>query len=140
MSSLETEETSVAYSCGRALAVLEAIQRRALGKVNSTIVDKYFAAASSTPASVFGRLLSGAQPHLAKMRKSEQTKGAAVALERRLEEVLAPIDAFPTTLSLRDQALFALGYYHQRAADRAASSSKSAGETAGNHDYKETEE
>lgn len=140
MSSLETEETSIAYSCGRALAVLEAIQRKALGKVNSTIVDKYFAAASSAPASVFGRLLSGAQPHLAKMRKSEQTKGAAIALERRLEEVLAPIDAFPTTLSLRDQALFALGYYHQRAADRAASASRSTGETAGNHDHEETEE
>lgn len=140
MSSLETEETSIAYSCGRALAVLEAIQRRALGKVNSTIVDKYFAAASSAPASVFGRLLSGAQPHLAKMRKSEQTKGAAIALERRLEEVLVPIDAFPATLALRDQALFALGYYHQRAADRAASASKSAGEAAGNHNQEETEE
>ena len=27
---------------------------------------------------------------------------------------------FPPTLSLKEQALFSLGYYHQKAADRAA--------------------
>jgi CRISPR-associated protein Csd1 len=47
------------------------------------------------------------------------------ALQRRLEEVLerlpAEVDrpAFPRTLVLDQQGYFVLGFYHQRAADRA---------------------
>lgn len=120
MSELDTNERAPAYVCGRLLAVLEAIQQRAIPGINSTVTDKFFASASTAPASVFGKLLSDAQPHLSKLRKSSSTRGAAEALQRRVEEVLALLDDFPTTLALRDQALFSLGYYHQRGADRAA--------------------
>jgi len=34
--------------------------------------------------------------------------------------VTADLPAFPATLRLNEQGLFALGYYQQRAADRAA--------------------
>lgn len=53
-----------AYHCGRLLAELEAVQREALGKVNTTLVDRYYGAASSTPAKVFGSLIRGAQANL----------------------------------------------------------------------------
>ncbi len=34
-------------------------------------------------------------------------------------DVVARIDSFPRVLMIEDQGLFALGYYHQRAASRA---------------------
>jgi CRISPR-associated protein Csd1 len=106
--------------------VLEQIQQAALGRnVNTTIVDRFYGTASTAPASVFGTLLGGAQPHLSKLRRS-QREGTANALQSRLEEVLARISNFPRTLKLQEQALFALGYYHQRAHDRAQARAASA--------------
>lgn len=98
--------------------MLEEVQRTAIPRANTTIVDRFFGTASSAPASVFGRLLRGAQPHLAKLERDR--RGAYVALQRRLEEVQSGLDSFPRTLSLEQQGLFALGYYHQRAFDRHA--------------------
>jgi CRISPR-associated protein Csd1 len=105
-----------AYHCGRLFAELEDIQRTALPGINATISDRYFGAASSAPASVFGTLLSGARDHLGKLRKTQS--GAYINAERRLEEILAEIQDFPHTLILKDQALFSLGYYHHKAAKR----------------------
>lgn len=115
---LDDQSPSPAYHCGRLLAVLEEAQRLAIPGAASGIVDRFFGTASSAPASVFGRLLRGAQPHLAKLERDRP--GAYHALQRRMEEILAHLTAFPKTLSLQDQGLFALGYYHQRALDRAA--------------------
>jgi CRISPR-associated protein Csd1 len=114
---LDPGNQSPAYLCGRLLTVLEAIQRAALPDINATIVDRYFGTASSAPAAVFGKLLRGAQPHLGKLRRDKP--GSYRALQQRLEEVQVGLQGFPKTLSLTDQGLFALGYYHQRAADRA---------------------
>jgi CRISPR-associated protein Csd1 len=113
-----------AYHCGRLLSVLENIQRNALGDINATIVDRFYGTASTAPASVFGRLLRGAQPHLSKLRRDKP--GTGHALQERLEEVLAALPAFPTTLDLKQQGLFALGYYHQRAYDRAQARARAA--------------
>ena len=117
MIQLDTDHPRAAYHCGRTLAVLEEIQRRAIPGINATIVDRFYGTASTAPASVFARLLRGAQPHLAKLNR-DQT-GAYHALQGRLEEILSHLAGFPTTLTLQDQGLFALGYYHQRAFDRA---------------------
>jgi CRISPR-associated protein Csd1 len=119
MVQLDESNDNPAYRCGRLFAVLEQAQRRAVPGINATIADRFFGTASSAPASVFGRLLRGAQPHLAKLQRDRP--GAAIALQSRLEEILGGIGAsgFPRTLALEDQGLFALGYYHQRAFDRA---------------------
>ena len=117
---LDPTNRDPAYLCARLLAVLEATQRAALGDINATIVDRYFGTASSAPAAVFGKLLRGAQPHLAKLRRDRP--GTHRALQQRLEEAQAGLHHFPKTLTLEQQGLFALGYYHQRAADRAAAS------------------
>lgn len=119
MTQLNDDTTDAAYVCGRLLATLDRIQRVALGSTNATIVDKYYGTASSAPASVFGTLLHGAQNHLHKMRRDRP--GAHTNLERQLEEIMLPLASFPRTLSLEEQGLFALGFYHQRAADRARS-------------------
>jgi CRISPR-associated protein Csd1 len=115
MAELNANLDKPAYQCGRLLAELEDLQRQALGfDINATIVDRFYGTASSAPASVFGRLLRGAQAHLGKLRTERES--AYVAIQTRLEEILDKIDGFPATLTLRDQGLFALGYYQQRAA------------------------
>jgi CRISPR-associated protein Csd1 len=115
---LNPDNRDPGYLCGRLLAVLEAVQRAALPGINTTITDRFFGTASSAPASVFARLIRGAQPHLSKLRRNR--RGAYVALDTRLQDVLANLKEFPKILSLEGQGLFGLGYYHQRAADRAA--------------------
>ncbi len=118
MVQLQPDHPEPAYHCGRLLAVLEWTQRAAIGRnINATIVDRFYGTASTAPASVFGRLLRGAQPHLSKLQRDRP--GAAYALQERLEEIMAALPAFPHTLDLKQQGLFALGYYHQRAHDRA---------------------
>jgi CRISPR-associated protein Csd1 len=131
MAELDTASTEPAYVCGRLLATLDRVQRVALGATNATIVDKFYGTASSAPASVFGTLLHGAQNHLGKMRRDRP--GAHAALERQLEEVMAPLGAFPMTLTLEQQGLFALGFYHQRAADRARAAANRVKREAGHH-------
>lgn len=107
-----------AYFCGRLLAILEAIQRSAIGSINAPLTYRYYGAASSTPAVAFPQLLRGARAHLSKLRK--ERVGTYKALEEQVEEITANILTFPTTLSLQQQGLFGLGYYHQKASDRAS--------------------
>lgn len=118
MVQLNPDHHDEAYHCGRLLAVLDAIQVRALGNPNATIIDKFYGTASSAPATVFGTLLHGAQAHLGKLRKEQP--GMHEIFQRQLEEIMGRIPGFPLTLPLQRQALFALGYYHQRAANRQA--------------------
>jgi CRISPR-associated protein Csd1 len=118
MTELEPNRTDAAYLCGRLLAVLESLQRLAIPGTKATITDRFFGTASSAPASVFGRLLRGAQAHLGKLRK--ESGGAYSAYQEKLEEIQKGLRRFPPLLRLQDQGKFCLGYYHQRAADRAA--------------------
>jgi len=117
MTQLDTGHTNPAYLCGRLFAILEEAQLAALPGAKATIVDRFYGTASSAPASVFCRLLRGVQPHLAKLQRDQP--GVYLALQTRLEDVQAGLSGFPRILTLEEQGLFALGYYHQRAYDRA---------------------
>jgi CRISPR-associated protein Csd1 len=117
MTQLNLDNPNPAYLCGRLLAVLEEAQAAALPGIKAGIVDRFYGTASSAPASVFGRLLRGAQAHLGKLQRDRPS--AYRAIQRRLEEAQSGLTAFPRTLTLEEQGLFALGYYHQRAYDRA---------------------
>lgn len=115
---LDRERKDRAYNCGRLLAELEELQRAAIPGVKATIVDRYYGAASSTPASVFGTLMRNSTSHLGKVRK--ERPGVGVAIQDRIGEITTSIGSdFPNTLNMRQQAVFALGYYHQRAQNRA---------------------
>jgi CRISPR-associated protein Csd1 len=118
MTQLEPENRDPAYLCGRLLAVLEAVQQAAIPGTNATITDRFFGTASSAPASVFGRLIRGGMAHLGKLRREKP--GTYEALRRKLAEVQEHLATFPKTLTLEQQGLFGLGYFHQQAADRAA--------------------
>jgi CRISPR-associated protein Csd1 len=118
MAELEMANAQPAYLCGRLLAVLDRVQALAIGNPNASIIDKFYGSASSAPASVFGTLLHGAQNHLGKLQRDRP--GAHRRLQEQIEEIAAPLAEFPKTLALEEQGLFALGFYHQRAADRRA--------------------
>jgi len=118
MTELDLSNRQPAYLCGRLLAEIDAAQYQALGQRNATVIDRFYGTASTAPASVFGNLLRGTQAHLSKLRQDKP--GAFAGIQQRLEEIMSGLEGFPRTLSLDDQALFALGYYHQRAYNRHA--------------------
>lgn len=124
MAGLDSHREDAAYVCGRLLAIIDRIQWSALGDVNSSVIDKFFGSASSNPASVFPILLRGAQFHLNKLARDKP--GTRVALERQLQETTALLSDFPATLNLQHQGEFALGFYHQRAHDRASAATRRA--------------
>jgi len=123
MDQLDLKRKNAAYLCGRLLAALEEAQQVATWnkshkRLKRTIVDRFYGSASTAPASVFGNLL-----HLA---STAHLPGAGRMLNRLVEEICSLIDeagGFPKTLKLKEQADFALGFYHQRAAIRAIKNS-----------------
>jgi CRISPR-associated protein Csd1 len=107
---LDTSRDDPAYVTGRLFALLEKIQSDSLGgDLNATIKDRYFSAASATPAVVFPRLIRLSQHHLAKMET-----GQKIYYEKLLGEVMNKLNDFASHLGLEDQGLFAVGYFHQR--------------------------
>ncbi|OIQ07765.1 type I-C CRISPR-associated protein Cas8c/Csd1 [Neomoorella thermoacetica] len=123
---LDTSNRNPAYLCGRLLAVLEGIQWSALPGIKATIVDRFYGTASTAPAAVFSRLLRGSQSHLGKLRKEKP--GLYYYWQQALESILGNLSSFPPVLTLEEQGYFALGYYHQRAANREGTNSKEDGE------------
>ena len=111
--SLDKQSTQPAYLLGRLFAVLEVAQRGALGgQINATIRDRYYGAASATPATIFPVLLRNTQNHLSKLRKEKP--GWAVNLEKDIQEIINGLpEAFPRSLGIEDQGRFTIGYYHQ---------------------------
>lgn len=105
--SLNKERHETAYLLGRLFAVLEKAQLDALGKVNSTIKDRFFSSASATPASVFPRLIKLSQHHI------EKAEYGYVS-DHRIAEILESLDDFPSHMGLREQGLFAIAYYQQK--------------------------
>lgn len=106
---LNEEHTASAYQCGRLMAVLARLQHAALGDVGAGVVQRYYAAASSTPALVLGRLTRTSQFHLSKL-----DAGLAYWYEDKIANIWGRMgDTIPRTLSLDEQSLFALGYYQQ---------------------------
>lgn len=97
------------YVLGRLFAVLEALQRAANPGINATIRDKCFNSASCTPSVVFPTLIRLAQAHLKKL-----DGGLSLYYSKKLTELMGMLDeSYPKRLSLEDQGIFQLGYYHQ---------------------------
>ena len=113
--SLDPEDKNPAYRLGRLFALYENLQRAALGNVNATIKDRYFGAASATPASIFPLLERNSANHLASLRKGDKG-GLARWFDREIDAVMGGMgNAFPRSLRLEEQGRFAIGYHHQRA-------------------------
>ena len=114
--SLDPTNADPGYLLGRLFACFEYAQTQALGgKVNATICDKYYGAASATPRSVFPILQRNAMHHLSRLRKDRT--GTHRYIDNAIAQIYecAAADAlFVPTLDMDHQALFAIGYYHQK--------------------------
>ena len=108
---LDSTNDNPGYRLGRLFAVLERVQERGSSTtLNSTIRDRFYGAASSTPVTVFPQLLKLKNHHLAKV--DEKFKNY---YEHLIGEIVAGLGgSMPAHLSMEDQARFAIGYYHQR--------------------------
>lgn len=110
--SRQVDYPDVSYQLGRLFAILEAAQYAALEKVNASITDRFYGAASSTPARAFPALLRNARHHISDARKRKQVGW----LEKRLDEIFTKLPpTLPKSLNLEGQGRFAVGYYHERA-------------------------
>jgi CRISPR-associated protein Csd1 len=111
---LDVNQLDPAYRLGRLFAVLERVQSAAQPGINATIRDRYYSAASSTPAAVFPTLLRLKNAHVKKL-----SPGLEAYFERLAGDICGSVEqpvlaSFPRQLDLHAQGLFALGYYHQR--------------------------
>jgi CRISPR-associated protein Csd1 len=118
---LDPANTQPAYRLGRLFAVLEKIQEESAGgSLNKTIRDRYYGAASSTPASVVPLLLKLKNHHVGKLDDRGQRMLYRAFQDHKPDDyigkVLHGVGEIPAHLSLPEQGRFALGYYHQRQA------------------------
>ena len=106
---LNDQTNYLPYLLGRLFSVLEAVQAAANPGINATIRDRYFNAASATPANVFPLLLNLAQKHLAKL-----DKGQEVYYDKQITAICGMIgETLPARMNLPEQSAFQLGYYHE---------------------------
>ncbi|MEA5152588.1 MAG: type I-C CRISPR-associated protein Cas8c/Csd1 [Oscillospiraceae bacterium] len=106
---LNEKTTYQPYILGRMFSVLEDIQEKANPGINTTIKDKYFTSACATPAVVFPTLIKLAEKHLRKMDDAGR-----VWFSKQLQALTALLtESYPAHLTLSDQGIFQLGYYHQ---------------------------
>lgn len=109
--SLNKENPNIPYRLGRLFAVLESTQKYANPEIKRTIRDSYFASASSSPAVVYPILLKLSQHHLSKI--NSEKPGLGVIIGKSMDEIMSLINQFPLHLTLEEQGMFMLGYYHQ---------------------------
>jgi CRISPR-associated protein Csd1 len=120
---LDTSHTDTGYQLGRLFALIELAQTKAVPGARATVRDRMMSAASTTPRSVFPNLMRRLNPHLAKLRRAEQTRGFSIWLNRQIAETFESISGgIPRTLNLEEQARFFAGYYQQAHGSRPARS------------------
>lgn len=112
--SLSENSQNRAYVLGRLFAVLEKAQLDANPGINTTIKDRYFTSACATPASIFPILLRLSAHHIS---KAEYGYVSEKKIGELMDKLKIEENPFPSRLSLDDQGLFILGYYHQQKAN-----------------------
>ena len=99
------------YVLGRIFSVFEAIQYAANPGINSTIKDKYFNSACANPDHIFPILQKLSVHHLKKLEK-----GAKIYFDKQLTNLMNKLELTEkkfSPLTLEEQGIFILGYYHQ---------------------------
>ncbi|CAN5365949.1 hypothetical protein BH11ARM2_BH11ARM2_36610 [soil metagenome] len=109
---LDPENPHPAYHCGRLIALYDGLQRAAQGDVGAGVIQRFYSGATTNPALVFARLAKLAVVHLDKL-----DGGLANLYESQIASAHDGIKGeYPGVLTPDEQALFALGFWHQLAA------------------------
>ena len=119
------ETNDPAYNCGRLLAVLDDLQRAALGQVGAGIVARFYGNGSTYPRNVFPYLMKLSKHHVAKLVKDPSRQAAGFALSSRVNEICLLFQGagnggapdFPALLNPQQQGRFALGFHQQKGKD-----------------------
>jgi CRISPR-associated protein Csd1 len=110
---LDKDTPHAAYQLGRLFAVYEQAQRAAHDyKLERTIRETMFSAASATPLAIFGRLDRLNKHHLPKLKPG--TRRHLNDLMDEIHQKIVSPEFYPASLNLKEQSLFCIGYYHQR--------------------------
>lgn len=108
---INEESEYLPYVLGRIFSIYEQIQLGAIPNINTTIKDKYFTSASTTPARIFPILGDLAAKH---MRKAWKSEGLKIKLDKVLGTLTQKVgDHYPSRLSLEERGAFQLGYYFE---------------------------
>ncbi|MER6175442.1 type I-C CRISPR-associated protein Cas8c/Csd1 [Streptosporangium sp. NPDC001681] len=114
---LDPADNTPAYLAGRMFAVLESLQYAAAraggGKINTTVADRYFSRAVTSPASALIPAVRGSRAHLKKLQTHDR-QNYSDFFARTLNELIGRLRPFPTSLALYDQGQFLNGYADQR--------------------------
>lgn len=107
--------TDPAYLLGQLFWYYESLQKTALGKVNTTVKDKYFSSAMVTPDRVFPILAAKSTHHIRNMRNKRDKAGLAYYYDKTISGLIDQISLpFPHRLSKEASCAFVLGYYHAK--------------------------
>lgn len=113
---LDKDHPSKGYQLGRLFAVFEQSQRQAHEfKLERTIRETFYSAASANPLSVFSRLHRLHMHHLRKLSGGSQKyfEDWVSEIEQKFQSTSNNPASYPSALPLKEQALFSIGYYHQ---------------------------
>jgi CRISPR-associated protein Csd1 len=132
---LDPECANPAYVYGRLMAVYEDLQgtlawKLNQSKVNRTVTDRFFSLASTRPSAAFASMVPLGLSHLKKLRGLKDGAKAAYRIEKRITEITGLLNSpcaetsiaggsgskpLSANLTLEEQGLFAIGYYHEKA-------------------------
>jgi len=106
---LDRSCNDIGYLLGRLFATSEHLHTTTQSLSTTVTRDRYYRTASTTPQAIF--------PFLTDMAY-RQLRDAKISVRRRygqmIDEIMEHLDELPKSLSLKEQGLFAIGYYHQR--------------------------
>lgn len=120
--SLQKDNPNAAYHIGRLFCALQQaqVESHKPTEINRTIMEGFVGPASSTPAMAFARLLKLNRHHMASLPTTERERRERGCYrlrsyyERLVDEICGQVTTIPKHLSFDEQALFFVGYYHQR--------------------------
>jgi len=112
---LNEESSNVPYVLGRLFSVLEAVQEAANPGIKSTIKERYFNSAASTPSTIFPVLHKLSNSHLKKIEKDRVglKKYYSQQIGELMNKIVMSDNPMPKRMGLEEQGIFILGYYHQ---------------------------
>ena len=110
------EKQSTAFLYGRLFRIIEDAQRCAIGNTNTTIKDKYLAAAATSPARVFPIIMRKSSNYLQKLRSNNPA--AYVAKSKEISSIMSLIEengatSFKARHNLCEEGEFYLGYFKE---------------------------